>query len=208
VDIREIQRLHEQFAHAPLTIEAPIGAPHSVGRLLPPPVYAGAGASRRWGINNGNALLIGGIVAGVLAAGAIGVSIGNWQHRRGADASTREDSPPTIAHVNSNAPDLGQPPVGLQAVEPASATQATAAAPRPEFTQPNELSPRGALAQPAAQLPMQAASAPRPQPAAAASLKNAPSESRKAEPGPVHTRPAPPASRAQHSNAATDIKLF
>lgn len=207
MDIREIQRLHEQFAHAQLTIEATVGTQHSANRMLPPPVYAAAGASRRWETYNRSALLIGGIVAGMLVAGAIGMSLANWQHRREADAEIADDAAPATAQVNPQAPDPAQPPVPVQTIMNPAATPPAASAPRTEMTQSAELSPNPAPPKPAAQPPMPVTSAPRPQSSEAPARHPSPGL-RKAEPTPAQTKPAPPAARAQHGIAATDIKLF
>ncbi|CAG9165556.1 hypothetical protein [Cupriavidus pinatubonensis] len=207
MDIREIQRLHEQFAHSPLTIEAPIGIQHSGNRMLPPPVYAAARASRHWGSYNRNVLLVGGIVAGILVAGAIGMSLANWQHRRVADADVPGDAAPATAPV-TQAPDPAQLHAPVQTIMNPAATLPAASAPRSEMTQPSELSPKPAPPQPVAQSPMPVAPATRPL-SGEALARNPTPGLRKAEPAPAQTKPAaPPATRAQHGNAVTDIKLF
>lgn len=203
MDIREIQRLHEQFAHAPLTIEAPIG---TASRMLPPPVYAAAGASRRWGTYNKNALLIGGIVAGILVAGAIGMSLANWQHRRAADANGHGDVAPATTDVMQS-PDRAQPPIPVQPIKSPASIPPAASTPGTEMTQPADLSPKPAPLQSAAQSPMPVAPAPHSQPGEAPA-RNPSRGMRKAEPAPAQTKPAPSAPRAQHGNAPTDIKLF
>lgn len=205
MDIREIQRLHEQFAHAPLTIEAPIGIQHSASRMLPAPVYAAAG-SLRWGIYSKNALLIGGVVAGILVAGALGMSIGNSQHRRAADADVPGDVAPAATHVMQS-PDRAQPPIPVQPIISPAAMPPAASTPGTEMAQPADLSPTPAPLHPTAQSPMPVAPAPRSRPSDAPA-SNLSGGMRKAEPAPVQTKPAPSAPRAQHGNAATDIKLF
>ncbi|CAG9180505.1 hypothetical protein LMG23992_04259 [Cupriavidus laharis] len=189
MDIREIQRLHEQFAHSPLTIEAPIGVQHSGNRMLPPPVYAAARASRHWGSYNRAALVVAGIVAGILMAGAIGMSLANWQHRRVAVVDAPGDAAPATATV-TQAPNPAQLATPVQTIVNPAATLPAATAHQSEMTQPSELSPKPAPPQPVAQSPMPVAPVARP--LSGEALARNPSGSHKAEPAPAQAKPATP----------------
>lgn len=212
MDIRDIQRLHEQFAHAPLTIEAQTTSHNPAGRLLPPPAFAAASATRRWAGRAGNTRQIASIVVGIVAAGALGMSIANWQHGRTTDAAKPESATPVKAEAMKDAKELGQAPV--VAIAAASSPAATDIAPMNRATygagQPVEVPATGAeLAQQVAQPPAAVhAPASRPQPSQAPMARATPPVVRKVEPAPALANAAPQSPPAHRANAASEIKLF
>ncbi len=212
MDLRDIQRLHEQFAHAPLTIEAQTTSQNPAGRLLPPPAFAAASATRRWAGRAGNTRQIASIVVGVVAAGALGMSIANWQHGRTTDAAKSGTAAPVKAESAQAAPELGQAPV--EAIVAASSPGATETAPMNRAAygaaQSVEIPAKGAeLVQQVAQPPA-AAVAPvsHPQPIQAPVAPASPPVVRKVVPAPAQANTAPQSPPAHRPNAASEIKLF
>jgi hypothetical protein len=212
VDIRDIQRLHEQFAHAPLTIEAQTTSNNPAGRLLPLPAFAAASATRRWVGRAGNTRQVASIVVGIVAAGALGMSIANWQHGRTTDAAKPETAAPVKAEGTQDAPELGQAPVVAIAAASSPATTDTAPMNRAAYgaAQSIEIPAKGAeLVQQVAQPPA-AVIAPvsRLQPSQAPVARATPPVVRKVEPAPAQANAAPQSPPAHRPNAASEIKLF
>lgn len=211
MDIRDIQRLHEQFAHAPLTIEAQTTSHNPAGLLLPPPAFAAASATRRWAGRAGNTRHIASIVIGIVAAGALGMSVANWQHGRTTDAAKPETAAPVKAEGTQDAPELGQAPVAIAAAS-SPATTDTAPMNRAGYSaaQLAEIPAKGAeLVQQVAEPPA-AVIAPvsRPQPSQAPVVRATPPVVRKVEPAPAQANAAPQSPPAHRANAASEIKLF
>lgn len=217
MDIRDIQRLHEQFAHAPLTIEAQTTSHNPAGRLLPPPAFGAASATRRWAGRAGNTRQVASIVVGIVAAGALGMSIANWQHGRTADAAKPDTAAPVKAEGTQDAPELGQAPVVAIAAASSPATTDTATTDTAPMNsaaygaaQPVEIPAKGAeLVQQVAQPPA-AVIAPvsRPQPSQAPAARAIPPVVRKVEPAPAQANAVPQSPPAHRPNAASEIKLF
>lgn len=201
MDIRDIQRLHEQFAHAPLTLEAPTSSNHTTPGLLPPPAYAyaAAGATRRWAERAGGARLIVTVIVGIVAAGALGMSIATWLHGRETTAATPESAAP--APMQTMAPEKKSAPA------PAVAAVADAAS-VPASAQPVE--PRARVAEPAqpSVQPSPPVAAPVPRPSPASGAREAAPVARKAEPAPAVAKAPPASPAARRADGAAEIKLF
>uniref|UniRef100_UPI003F49751E hypothetical protein n=1 Tax=Cupriavidus necator TaxID=106590 RepID=UPI003F49751E len=198
MDIREIQRLHEQFAHAPLTLEAPTSAKHSGGHMLPPPAYSAAGATRAWAARFGNARLVVSVVVGIVAAGALGMAIATWQHGR---AAPPESTAPAALQVKPppEEPVQAPPVAAAEVLSMPVAAKAQPVEPATKVAEP--------VATPAAPVVVPA---PRSQPSLAPAARAAAPVARKVEPAPAQaqaqaTQPTPTARRA---DSAAEIKLF
>ncbi|GLC94749.1 hypothetical protein Tamer19_41570 [Cupriavidus sp. TA19] len=201
MDIRDIQRLHEQFAHAPLTLEAPTNSNHTVSGLLPPPAYsyAATGVTQRWTERAGGARLIVTVITGIVAAGALGMSIATWLHGRETTVTTPESV--ATAPVQTTAPEKESSPA------PAVVAVADAAL-VPTSMQPVELRAKTAEPVQPSVLPSSqvAASVPRPSPAPGG-REGAP-VARKAEPAPAIAKAPPASPPARRTDGAAEIKLF
>lgn len=199
MDIREIQRLHEQFAHAPLTLEAPTSAQHSGGHMLPPPAYAAAGAARAWAGRFGHARLVVSVVVGIIAAGALGMAIATWQHGRATTAAPPVSAAPAALQVKPPAQEPVQaPPVSAAEVQstPVSA-KAQPVEPASKVAEP--------VATPAAPVVVPA---PRSQPSPAPAARAPAPVARKVEPAPAQAQATPATPTARRADSAAEIKLF
>lgn len=202
MDIREIQRLHEQFAHAPLTLEAPTSSHHTAARMLPPPAYAAAEATRRWAERPGSARLIVTAFVGIVAAGALGMSVATWQHGRASTAATQQSAVPSPVQATAQEKESAPAPAVVAAVGDAAPVPASS---RPIEPAAKVAEPAQPTVPPAAPI---AAPMPRSQPSPAPAAREAIPVARKAEPAPAIAKAAPASPTPRRSDSASEIKLF